>query len=258
MLRVRLIHWKPEEAGQRISKIEKAGFAAEFSECDTPTWKEIRSDPPDAILVDLSRLPSHGREVAIMFRDSKKTRHIPIVFVDGAEDKIEKVKSSLPDAVYTSWSRIKSALNKAIANPPTSPITPKIQMNRGVGTPLTKKLDIKENSTVVLINAPGSFESTLGHLPTGAKLKKSNRGKRDMTIWFVTETGEFLSRLNSISEGLCDNPLWIAYPKKTSKIKSDLTQALVRETPLNIGLVDYKVCAIDQDWTGLKFSWRRN
>ena len=201
MLRIRLIHWKPEDADQRITKIEKAGFAAEFSECDTSTWKEIRSDPPDAFLIDLSRLPSHGREVAIMFRDSKKTRHIPIVFVDGAEDKVEKVKSSIPDAVYTSWSRIKSALTKAIANPPASPVTPKTQMNRGAGTPLTKKLDIKENSTVVLINAPDNFESTLGDLPVGAKLKKSNRGKRDMTIWFVTETGEFLSRLNSVFRG---------------------------------------------------------
>lgn len=258
MLRVRLIHWKVEETDQRIAKIEKAGFAAEFAECEPAVWKEIRADPPDVILIDLGRLPSHGREVAIMFRDSKKTRHIPIVFVDGADEKIIKVKQSIPDAVYTTWGRIKSAITKAVSNPPKDPVAPKTQMQRGTGTPLTKKLDIKENCTVALVNAPEQFETTLGELPAGVKLKKTNRGKRDLTIWFVTESGEFLARLNSIADALHDNPLWIAYPKKASNIETDLTQKIVRETPLKIGLVDYKVCAIDENWTGLKFAWRRN
>lgn len=258
MLRVRLIHWKSEEADQRIERIEKAGFIAEFEKCDTPTWKTIRANPPDAIVIDLGRLPSHGREVAIMFRDSKKTRHIPLVFVDGEPEKVKKVQSTLPDAIYTTWPRIKSAIVKAVSAPPADPVVPANQMNRSADTPLTKKLDISENAVVVLVNPPPTFEKTLGKLPAGAKLKKSNRGKRDLTIWFVSEAGEFLASLESIAESIGNNPLWIAYPKKSSKIQSDVTQTLIRETPLTIGLVDYKVCAIDQDWTGLKFAWRRN
>lgn len=129
------------------------------------------------------------------------------------------------------------------------------------GTPLPKKLEIKEGSHVSLLGAPSDFRKTLGPLPPGVKLRRGPGGaRRDITIWFVTSRKQLEGDLPRYAPPRDAQPpahLWIAWPKKSSGVKTDLTEDVLRDVILPMGLVDRKVCAIDQTWSGLLFSWRR-
>jgi hypothetical protein len=125
------------------------------------------------------------------------------------------------------------------------------------GTPLPKKLGIKEASTVVLVSAPDRFEQTLGELPEGARLRHGNRGARQITIWFVTSSKELECRLEAIAASVGEGTLWVAWPKQSSDMAGDVTEDGVRDVALPRGLVDTKVCAIDETWSGLRLTRRR-
>ena len=125
------------------------------------------------------------------------------------------------------------------------------------GTPLPRKLGIKEGSTVALVSAPDRFEKTLGALPAGAMLRRGNRGKRQTTIWFVTSTAELGRRFDSIEQAVGDGTLWVAWPKQSSALAGDMTEDSVRDVALPRGMVDTKVCAIDETWSGLRLTRRR-
>ena len=124
-------------------------------------------------------------------------------------------------------------------------------------TPLPKKLGIKEASTVVLVSSPDRFEQTLGALPQGARLRHGNRGAREITIWFVTSRKELERRFEAIAGSVGEGTLWVAWPKQSSDTAADLTEDGVRDVALLRGLVDAKVCAIDDTWSGLRLTRRR-
>ncbi len=254
---IRLIHWKAAEAQEKAQKLRSLGYDVDCEPFTPAVWKRLRQKPPQAVVIDLSRLPSQGRDLGVAIRKHKATRHMPLVFVDGEPAKVERVKQLLPDAVYTAWNRIQSALKKAIARPPSEPVVPQSMMEGYAGTPLPKKLGIKAGSVVVLIDAPPEFEKTLGKLPEGVALRRHNRGRRDLTIWFACSQNDLQKRIERMGNAAGDGGLWIVWPKKSSAQASDLTQALVREIGLDTGLVDYKVCAVDETWSGLKFTRRR-
>ena len=125
------------------------------------------------------------------------------------------------------------------------------------GTPLPKKLEIKEGCRVATVGAPVDFPATLGPLPPGAALHAGVRPPRDLTIWFVTSRRRLEGDLARIVPPRGSGSLWIAWPKKASGVKTDVTEDVLREVLLPLGLVDRKVCAIDATWSGLLFSWRR-
>jgi len=104
-------------------------------------------------VIDLSRLPSHGRAIATMLRQRKATRSIPIVFVEGDPEKVARIRETLPDAVYARWRNIRSALRAAIEHPPREPAVPGT-MDAYSASPLPKKLGIKPGSVVLLLGAP--------------------------------------------------------------------------------------------------------
>ncbi len=257
MRRVRLVHWNAAEAKCRAAELRAAGYAVDWAPVSPETLRTLRLRPPDAVVVDLNRLPSQGRDVGIAVRHYKTTRRLPLVFVDGDPDKVARIREHLPDAEYTTWRRIRSGLKRAIAHPPIDPVAPRSIMNGYSGTPLPKKLGIKPNSVVVLAGAPQGFEKTLGKLPDGVTLRRRATGQRDLTIWFTKSSRDLASRLERMAEQVKAGGLWIVWPKKSSQVVSDLTQATVRKAGLAAGLVDYKVAAIDATWTGLKFSRRK-
>src|SRR5579863_5985340 len=114
MPRVRLFHWKAREAGPLLAALEAAGYSVEYEEALTrDTFRQVRESPPDAFVVDLTLRPSHGREVAVALRGSQKSRHVPIVFVDGEPQKVDGVRRLIPDAVYTSRAKLATALGRA-------------------------------------------------------------------------------------------------------------------------------------------------
>lgn len=258
MRRLRLIHWNAEEARERAERLEAAGYEVVHAPLDPAGLRELRQNPPAVVVIDLSRMPTQGRDVGVAVRHYRSTRQVPIVFVDGDPAKVERVKKQLPDAVYTKWSRIRSALKRAIAHPPTDPVVPESAMAGYSGTPLTKKLGIKANSTVVLVGAPKDFEKTLGTLPEGVKLRRQARGRNDLVIWFAGSRKDLESRVERLGQLAGTGGLWIAWPKQASGVRTDLTQTVVRKAGLAVGLVDYKICAIDATWSGLRFARRKS
>jgi hypothetical protein len=126
------------------------------------------------------------------------------------------------------------------------------------GTPLPRKLGIKEGSVVAIVSAPDGFDVTLGAVPEGATLRSGSRGKRDITIWFTRSATDLERRFDAMARTVGDGTLWVAWPKKSSELASPgLTEDSIRDLALDRGLVDTKVCAIDEDWSGLRLTRRR-
>jgi len=128
------------------------------------------------------------------------------------------------------------------------------------GTPLAKKLGIKPGMSVGLIGAPREFAKVLGELPVGARLTTGTRGRRGLFVWFVRREKELAAGIGRVARLANESPLWIAWRKKTARPApvSGPDENAVRDAGLSAGLVDYKVCAIDQTWSGLLFARRRS
>ena len=124
------------------------------------------------------------------------------------------------------------------------------------GTPLEKKLGIKENFKLAFINAPNGFDRQL-EMPAGVVINSTARKPLDFVLLFVKSKRELEKRFFECSVKLKPaGILWISWPKKSSGVVSDLNENLVREIGLQNRMVDVKVCAIDEVWSGLKFVFR--
>lgn len=125
------------------------------------------------------------------------------------------------------------------------------------GTPLPKKLGIREKSSVVLVNAPARFERKLTPLPEEAQILDS-AGGANVAVLFVISQAELARDFRPLAMALPDKTaLWIAWPKRASGVATDLSEDIIREFGLGNGWVDYKVCAIDETWSGLCFARRK-
>ncbi len=251
---VRLIHWNESEAQERADRLRALGYEVASGHFDREALLAARDNPPQAVIIDLSRVPSHGRDVALGLRSYKATRCVPLVFVGGAPEKVERIKALLPDAVYTTWKDISRSLKDAIAHPPAEPVVPKSVMAPYVGTPLPRKLGITGGATVSLANAPEGFETILGDLPPGATVRRHGHDDPELTLWFTRSRAELERGIAAMAERAKKGGLWIIWPKKSSRVESDLSQTVVREVAISAGLVDFKVCSVDETWSGLRFT----
>jgi hypothetical protein len=126
------------------------------------------------------------------------------------------------------------------------------------GTPLAKKLGVKEGHVLVLLGAPEGFVDELEGMPDGVTVRGRATGTADVVVSFHTERADLERRVPKLIDVLdVDGGLWIAWPKKASKVPTDVTEDTVREVFLPLGLVDNKVCAIDDVWSGLRVVWRK-
>ncbi len=126
------------------------------------------------------------------------------------------------------------------------------------GQPLATKLGITPGMTVMLLNAPDGLVSLLEPLPDAVNIKHAARGRAHVVILFVTRRVELTRRAASLASTIHpDRAMWVAWPKRTSRVTTDMTEDVVREVVLPLGLVDTKVCAIDSTWSGLRLVWRR-
>ncbi|MCU1335527.1 MAG: hypothetical protein JWO19_1108 [Bryobacterales bacterium] len=234
-----------------------SGFTVEYTG-DTAggSWRSLRKSPfPLAVVIDLTRLPSHGRHIAAEMRASTSLRHIPIVFVDGDPEKVESIRKDLPDAVYTSRSGLASALKRV--KPLADPVTPPRMMNRTDRT-TAEKLGIKAGARVAVLDPPPDYLRVLGKLPKDVSLEEEPQEALPLTLWFVREPDAYLSGLAAMRRRAFATRLWIIYPKQQAgRAPSGLTQGLVRESALAVGLVDYKVCSVNEIWTGLLFTRKK-
>ena len=257
MRRIRLIHWNAAEAADRAARLPADEFQVDHAQLDTAGLRALRANPPDILLIDLGRLPSHGRDVGASVRQTRATRYIPLVFVGGDPAKVERVRQLLPDAVYTGWVDVQTALVDAMANPPANPVVPESGLAGYSGTPLPRKLGIKPGYAVAAPGAPDDFQDTLGALPDDVVLRRRVQGRCDLIVWFVGSQRQLRERVERYGQKAGLGGIWICWPKKASGVKSDLSERVVRETGLANGLVDYKIASIDQTWSGLRFTRRK-
>lgn len=127
------------------------------------------------------------------------------------------------------------------------------------GTPLAKKLGIKDGSIVLPVSAPAHFPALLEPLPANVTFRKrAGGGGIDVVVLFVVRRSELERRIDPLGAAIFPNgALWIGWPKRASGVATDMTEDVVRDVALPKGLVDNKVCAIDATWSGLRLVWRR-
>jgi DUF3052 family protein len=126
------------------------------------------------------------------------------------------------------------------------------------GTPLSKKLGIKDGARVCLTNAPGHYARLVAPLPAGVRMVKAIDGTTDLIHIFTTRRRDLDTRLKSaLGRMRADAAIWVSWPKKASGVATDITEETIREVALPLGLVDIKVCAVDDTWSGLKLVIRK-
>ncbi len=122
---------------------------------------------------------------------------------------------------------------------------------------LVDKLGIKPDSSIAILDAPADFNSTLGKLPGGVVVRSKLDNSLDFIHAFFLNSKKLDLKFPALKQALSEKgALWISWPKKAAKIDTDLTDNVVREIGLRHGLVDIKVCAVDEVWSGLKFVYR--
>ena len=114
--RVRLVAWRDDEGRLRASELARLGHPVEYVASEGRVLlTALKEDPPGAVIIDLSRSPAHGRDLAVALRIHKATRHVPLVFAGGAPEKVARVREVLPDAYFADWSDIATALDRALS-----------------------------------------------------------------------------------------------------------------------------------------------
>jgi hypothetical protein len=249
-MRLTLIHWNETEAKPRVERLGKLGYHVRWAAPRGAVGlKSLSQPPPDRFLIDLSRLPSHGLAVGIELLKRKASRSVPLVFLGGAPEKVERTRQLLPGAAYLGWEAKDRDLRRAIdaATPCKAPPGARSgAMAQYAKSPLRKKLGIDENTAVLTIGAPGDVREILG-IET-----ESTTG--DRVLLFVRSCDELMNgfdaALRRVRRG---GGLWIMWPKKTSGVRCDITQYVVRARANEAGWADYKICSVDETWSGMLF-----
>lgn len=126
------------------------------------------------------------------------------------------------------------------------------------GTPLAKKLGIQAGHRIAIVNEPPEFRDLLDDLPNDIVFDADLTQQPDISVGFFRSTDELEKKLSDLGKAAFpDRAIWLAWPKKTSGVETDLTGDVVRATVLRTQLVDVKVCAISDIWSGLKVVWRK-
>jgi bifunctional DNA-binding transcriptional regulator/antitoxin component of YhaV-PrlF toxin-antitoxin module len=126
------------------------------------------------------------------------------------------------------------------------------------GTPLAKKLGIKPGTVLCVVNAPADYAALLEPLPENVTIVREITDCLDIVHMFVKLRPELIEGINIYKDRIKQNgAIWVSWPKKAAKIATDITEDTVREAALPLGLVDIKVCAVDEVWSGLKLVIRK-
>jgi hypothetical protein len=254
MTTIKLISWHPDLAA-KAATLKARGRIIDSAPLLKPSSavSELAALNPAVLVLDLDKLPSRSREIAVALRTSKSARHIPILFAGGEPEKITRIRTDLPDAHYASWPEAPHALTNLLKNPTTKPYL--ALHDKPSTTPLPQKLGIKPDSPIALIAAPDNFADLLGDLPeTTTRITP----KTHLALCFIRSLPDLAATLDLLTLRLPQlASAWIIYPKRTSRHRPDFNENHVRNAALAVNLVDYKVCSIDNDWSALKFAWRK-
>jgi hypothetical protein len=249
--RVILLHWKQEEILDRAARL--AGLAVDpYVPVQGEGMKGLKAfDTPDAFVISLERLPSHGRDIGWHLMQQKATRQIPLVYVGGDPAKVAKIRELLPEAVYTSWDEAAEAVRMALAAPAGVPVRKPPVVS---AAPLHAKIGLKAGMHIALIGAPAPLEQLVPALPEGIAIQEMPApGETAMTLWFVRSEDEFLEEIPTIARLLGDKPrLWIFYRKGKG-----VTWTGMLESAGTHGLAQFKIMRLDDVWSGVAFGRAR-
>lgn len=252
MARILVIHYEPPEAARVAERVRREGFEADaYPHVGiSALFRRLRESPPDAVLIDLARMPSYGRIVGAELRKQKGTRAIPLVFLEGDPEKTAIVREWLPDATFTSIPKIKSGLEKAIRRPNLTPVEPQFKPKDAI-----RKLGIVADSRVAMLHAPSGF--SLGELPDGARAQTKATGATIVLLFAKSAAalGRELPSFKPLVEA--GVRLWILWPKKASAMAGELSQVRIVEMCRAVGISGYKTCAVDDTWSGMATGPRR-
>jgi hypothetical protein len=248
-----LVHAGTDESA-RVAQLSALGYRVVTARWSSPEIIRKKAELPCAVVVDLSRSPSSGRDNAVAMRSHRELVSVAFIFVDGAPDRIREMKTLLPDATETTWPRIGDALIRARENPPSGGRKLSVfaaYENRS----LTDKLGIKAGATIAMVNAPSTFRATLGSLPDGVKIHITAK-PRDLTLWFVRSNDELIGEIAKMKPHAAAGRLWIIW-RKGAGGASSLNQNTIRKIVLANGLVDFRISRIDDEWAGLRVTIRK-
>jgi CheY-like chemotaxis protein len=254
MARVYVLHTKEEEAQPLLRSLETAGHQVQYrARASGDTVRQIRQNPPDALVIDLSRAPSHGMNYAMYFRKTKATRHVPFVFVEGDAEKVEKVKKFFPDSIYTTKAKIATALKRAIRIPQHA-IVEGGYMEQWAHRSTAEKLGIKPGARVAVFDAPRDYLRVLGKLPEDVTFEEDPDEVLSLSVWFVRDPDAYAAGLRQRRSLAGRSKLWVAWPKGQ---RDGITQFVVREVALAVGLVDYKICSVNDAWSAMALALKK-
>ena len=245
-----LAHSGPAES-TRAEELSALGYRVVGGPWSSPVIIRKKVELPCAVVIDLSRSPSTGRDIAVAMRSHRALVNVPFILVEGEPDKIATIKKLLPDAIATTWPRIGATLVKARAKPPSGGKQLSV-FAAYEGKTLAEKLGIKPGTIVASVNSPRSFAATLGTLPDGAKIHRG-KSSRDLTLWFVRTNDELRDRIVAMKPHAASGRLWIIWRKGAET----LNQNIIRKAALDSGLVDFRISRIDDEWSGLRFTIRK-
>ena len=159
-----------------------------------------------------------------------------------------------PAAGSTLWPRCDRRRSRVA--PPSATVQPMSATSGYSGTPLPRKLGIREGGTICVLGAAVDTGALIAPLPPRAAFVP-DPAEAEVVVFFVMERALLEDRLEPLGSAIFpDRSLWIAWPKRASGVQTDMTESIVREAALPLGLVDNKVCAIDATWSGLRLVWR--
>jgi hypothetical protein len=247
-----------EAAGAACAKeLAGLGYRAQWRRWSSPQIARAKVAPPAAVLIDLSRTPSLGRDVAIAMRSHRALLAVPFLLVDGAPEVVTNLQKFLPDAVPSERRRIKTSLASVLKKQPHGARLLSV-FAAYESAPLAKKLGIKRGGVVAVRDGPRGLRAKLGGLPSGAKLIAHGIAPRELTMWFVHSHAILVGEMLAMRQHARSGALWILWNKKASSEKDiRLTQLTVRKAGLDAGLVDFKITRVDEDWAGLKFTMNK-
>ena len=253
MPRVVVVHYDLREAAILAERVRRGGFEADvYTERGTAGFRGLRQNPPDAIVLDLMRMPSYGRMLGVLLRQQKSTRTIPLVFLKGDPEKVKLVRQQLPDAIFADLPRVAAAIQKAIAHKPAEPVLPSHSR-----LAVTGKLRIREGSVVALLHAPSGFAEKLGRLPEGVRFQTHCRDAQ-VVLSFVKSAAALGREMQTLGEAVRSGALvWLLWPKKASAVESDLTMPRIFDMCAAADLAAHRVCSVDETWSGLAIALRR-
>jgi len=167
---------------------------------------------------------------------------------------VDAVKAVIPDAVYTQTSSLGPILRKACKGKVADPVVPPSAVERFKTKTAAQKLGIVAASTAAVIDPPRDYATVLGNMPEGVEIVEDPDAVQPVTLWFIRDSEAMLAGLRRMRAIAPKTKLWILWPKaQTNRFR----EGSIRELGIEHGLVDYKICSVNEQWSGILFARKK-